>query len=298
MILLTPQCVTARVHHESSPVPGGAVLLVKPDHFKIAYAINPHMREPDGSLKKVDSQRAIQQWESLKSLYESLGLRVDVLGGQEFFPDMVFAANQGFVFWDGKKPSVILSTMASTERQGEIEFFESYYKECGYNTFSLSSYGEHTFEGNGDALLHPNGAFIWGGFGFRTSEAAYEAVARLTQLPVAPLRLVDEHCYHLDTCFSILDEKTVAIQASAFDGESLSRIRAGFERVIEIDAHENREAFAGNCFCPNGKDVVLNPGAPKFVAELKKAGFTVHERDTSEFIKSGGSVFCLKMVVF
>lgn len=272
--------------------------MVGPDHFRIAYAINPHMREADGSLKKVDSVRAQSQWEGLRALYETLGLRVDVLPAQADYPDMVFAANQGFVFWDGDKPCVLLSTMASNERQGEIQYFESYYKECGYGVFHMSSYGGEAFEGNGDALLHPNGAFIWGGYGYRSSEAAYEAVSRLTQLPVAPLRLIDANCYHLDTCFSILNENTVAIQESAFDTDSLMRIRAGFENVIEIGPEENQTAFAGNCFCPNGKDVVLNPGAPKFVAKLTEAGFSVHERDTSEFIKSGGSVFCLKMQVF
>ncbi|MCB0405498.1 MAG: hypothetical protein KDD51_11995 [Bdellovibrionales bacterium] len=272
--------------------------MVRPDCFKIAYAINPHMRAPDGSLKRVDLPRATAQWERLRALYDSLEMRVEMLAAEEGFPDMVFAANQSFVFWDGEKPCAILSTMASAERQGEIQFFEAYFKQRGYGVFHLSSYTTEPFEGNGDALLHPNGAFIWGGHGYRTSESAYETISRLTQLPVAPLRLIDPNCYHLDTCFAILDEKTVAIQESAFDAESLKRIRAGFERVLVIDPEENRLAFAGNAFCPNGKDVILNPGAPKFVAALEASGFRVHESDTSEFIKSGGSVFCLKMVVF
>ena len=39
-------------------------------------------------------------------------------------------------------------------------------------------------------------------------------------------------------------------------------------------------------------------GANEANAKLRSAGFNVVEVDTSEFMKSGGSVFCLKMMVY
>ena len=49
---------------------------------------------------------------------------------------------------------------------------------------------------------------------------------------------------------------------------------------------------------PNGKDIIIQQGARKTVESLKANGFKIHEVDTSEYIKSGGSVFCMKQLLF
>jgi N-dimethylarginine dimethylaminohydrolase len=187
--------------------------------------------------------------------------------------------------------------MRSEFRRAEVSFFQDWYAKQGYAVHLLET-RNCTFEGNGDALLQQSEGLIWGGFGPRTSRASYEEVSRCTGFPVAVLELVSEHFYHLDTCFSILNDQTVAIVPEAFTEAGRQLIAAGFSQVIPIDQREALEAFAGNCHCPNGKDVILHPGSPKLMNLLKKAGFSVHELDTSEFLKSGGSVFCLKMMVF
>src|SRR6187431_222895 len=46
------------------------VVMVHPQHFKIQYAINPHMRDAGGEMKKIDGKRALQQWSSLLRLFE------------------------------------------------------------------------------------------------------------------------------------------------------------------------------------------------------------------------------------
>jgi len=42
--------------------------------------------------------------------------------------------------------------------------------------------------------------------------------------------------------------------------------------------------------------VLLQRGCERTSAALRAAGFTVRELETSEFLKSGGSVFCMKLL--
>jgi N-dimethylarginine dimethylaminohydrolase len=43
---------------------------------------------------------------------------------------------------------------------------------------------------------------------------------------------------------------------------------------------------------------VLQKGSASACADLRRLGFKPVEVDTSEFMKSGGSVFCMKQVVY
>jgi N-dimethylarginine dimethylaminohydrolase len=275
------------------------VLMVSPDHFRVDYAINPYMRGPDGQLNKVDRDRALQQWGALRDTYRRLGLVVETLPGRPELPDMVFAANQSFPFPDPAtgRPAVLMSHMRSAYRQPEVAYFREWYAAQGYAVHALHD-AELCFEGNGDALGHPGLALVWGGYGPRTRPEVYGEISERFGLDVIRLSLECADYYHLDTCFAILDADTVAIQPRAFTAEARRMIAELFGRVIEIDDAECLQTFAGNCHCPNGKDVILQRGSRRFVETLERAGFTVHEVETSEFIKSGGSVFCLKMMLW
>lgn len=273
--------------------------MVSPDFFRVDYAINPYMKDAAGKLNTVDVGKAAEQWNFLKRTYESLGFFVEVIPGQVGLPDMVFAANQSFNFWDdnANRPVVILSHMRAAERSPEVPFFRKWYQDKGYELRELPV-GQGSFEGNGDAIPHPNEKWIWGGYGFRTDKKIYSYLSEISRREFIPLELCSEHFYHLDTCFTLLNENTVAIYPGAFSESSLRLIKDRISDVIEIDQEECLKAFAGNAHCPNGKDVLLNPGAKKFNAELEKRGFRCHFVDTSEFMKSGGSVFCLKMMCY
>ena len=47
----------------------GRVLMTTPDHFRVAYVINPHM---EGNIGTVDRPRARAQWDALRAAYERL----------------------------------------------------------------------------------------------------------------------------------------------------------------------------------------------------------------------------------
>jgi N-dimethylarginine dimethylaminohydrolase len=274
------------------------VLMVSPEHFRVEYAINPFMKNADGELNRVDEGKARIEWAKLRATFEGLGLKVDILSGVEGQPDMVFAANQSFPFRKtGGPKSVVLSKMRSEFRRGEVPHFKDWYEKRGYQVHELSGSGVF-FEGNGDALIQYPYNLVWGGFGHRTSRNAYSYLSEKLGFFIVPLELDLDRHYHLDLCLSILNETTAVVFPEAFHPESLEMIRLGFPNLIEVSTKENLAYSACNCHSPDGKHVITHQGATEFVAKLRAHGFIPIELPTTEFMKAGGSVFCLKMMTF
>lgn len=273
-----------------------AVLVAEPSFFEVAYAINPYMTDPkSGALQQVNKTQAQEQWNTLIKTFRSLGLKVVSLPGIQGLPDIVFTANQSFPFWNvsTSRYEIILSKMRSPERAQEVPFFERFWKEQGFSVHHLEHSG--SFEGNGDAIFSPDHGVVFGGFGPRTDQEVYEELSERFKLNVVRLKLCSSDFYHLDTCFSILSRDVAAIQPQAFSAEGLALLKCFFKTLIEIPYDENKHFFCGNCFSPDGQHVILQDGSPTFLTELKRSGFQVNEVETGEFMKSGGSVFCLKL---
>lgn len=272
--------------------------MVSPQFFNIEYAINAYMTTPSGELNTIDQHLAENQWNKLKKIYFELGFEMHVIDGVKGLPDMVFSANQSFPFWDFRKdkPAVLISNMRSDYRKREVLYFRKLYEEMGYDIHHLNP--KVSFEGNGDALIRPNSKEIYGGFGFRTDKDVYAEIERKTGYEIFFLELNNEYFYHLDTCLSFLNEDTVAIVPEAFTEDGLKLINIKFKNVINIDLNEAKDNFAGNCHSPDGKHVILQKGSQKFLKNLNSHGFTPIEIETSEFMKSGGSVFCMKMMCY
>jgi N-dimethylarginine dimethylaminohydrolase len=275
------------------------ILMVTPTYFDVVYAINPFMKNQDGSLKRVDQKLAFLQWADLKSVYSSLKLEVETIEGVPGLPDMVFAANQSFVYWNAGEncKAVVMAKMASSERQPEVQHFEEFFKQQNYLVQTIpSSVG--FFEGHGDALTVPGANVMFGGVGPRTHVEAYYELSKLTGMHTIILKPVLDSFYHLDTCFSILNHNTVAYVPDAFEPEQNEIIESFFAHKIRIQKNEALEFMGGNCHSPNGKDVILQKGSHRLISDLKNHNFNVHEVDVSEYIKSGGAVFCMKTQIF
>ena len=270
------------------------VLMVEPTYYDVQYVINPHMIEHVG---KVDKEAAYRQWELLKEAYETLHYEVHVLPGVKGLPDMVFAANQTLPFYrsSGEK-GVVLSRMHSEERKPEVAYFQRFFAAQGYETLEIPPKYPGSFEGGGDAIWHFNRYILWAGYGFRTDLEPLRYIQKRLDVPVLALELLDPDFYHLDTCFSVLDERSVLICVEAFQADGLGLIERMFERVIYAPEKEARELMACNAHCPDGKHVLLQKGCEETVVRLQKAGFIPVEIETSEFLKAGGSVYCLKQM--
>ncbi len=275
------------------PAPG-RVLLTSAKHFAVEYVINPHMA---GNVGTVDSGAAQQQWETLRLAYQSIGITVETVDGQPGLCDMVFCANTTLPFHTpvGRR-GVILSRMHAPQRSGEVAHHAAFFREQGYEVVPLPETLTADFEGMGDAIWHPGRYLLWGGYGIRTDAAAYHAVAELLEVPVLLLSLVDEDFYHLDTCFCTLDEESVLIYPGAFDAGGLALIHRVFRRVLEAPEDEARRLFACNAHCPDGAHVLIQRGCNRTVRLLQDTGYTPVELETGEFLKAGGSVFCMKQM--
>jgi N-dimethylarginine dimethylaminohydrolase len=269
------------------------ILMVRPDYFEVQYAINPHMVGPDGKPNKIDKALALKQWSALKQTFEEFGAQVYVMEGQPGFPDMVFCANQIFPFKlpNGKK-SAVLSKMRHPERKGEVAFFKKVLEDLDYTVYFAPDFVT-AFEGMGDALTVPGRKMILGGYGPRTEYEIYPWLSETFGFEVIPLELTHPDFYHLDTCLTVLDSNTVAYVPSAI--KNSDELEKYFPRRIEISEAEAKLFFAGNAFCIDGRNVILQQGAKNFCAELERFKYNPIEVDTREFIKAGGSVFCMKM---
>ncbi|SMF29306.1 dimethylarginine dimethylaminohydrolase family protein [Pseudobacteriovorax antillogorgiicola] len=282
------------------PMPRG-VFFVKPDYFDVDHALNPHMLDADGKPHKISKSLADEQWQALKEVYQGLGLQTKVLAAKQGCPDMVFCANQSFPYLDQQgRPSALMSNMADDTRHAEVESIADSLKNLGFQTSYLPERTPTTLlEGMGDALWVPGKRFICGGYGFRTHASIYESVSRLVDAPILALELKNPKFYHLDTCLSILNETTILACREAFQDSDWQALETVFDQIIMVPLVEaDSPGFACNAHCPDGKHVILQQGNPETERLLELAGFTPIPLDTSEFIKSGGSVFCMKQIYF
>ena len=272
----------------------GRVLLTTPDHFRVEYVINPHMA---GNVGDVDPARARAQWDALKAAYERLGMGVSVVAGVPDLPDMVFCANQTLPYLTpGGSRGAIMGRMHAPQRKPEVEHYARFFRGEGYEVQGLDPDLPGDFEGMGDALWHPGRYLLWGGYGYRTDRAVYDRFAEKLGFPIVALELTDPDFYHLDTCLCPLDEETALYFPGAFTDEGVETIRAHFRRVLEAPEDEARELFACNAHSPDGRHVLIQRGCTTTNGLLRAAGLGPVELDTDEFLKSGGSVFCMKLM--
>jgi len=267
------------------------VLLCPPAYFDVVDQKNPYMSE--GSV--IDRPKAHRQWQTLCWALEEAGCEVVTIPPAPGHEDMVFAANQVFVgFHEGFGRFIVPSRMVHASRQREVPFYVDWYRQRGFKIIEIDLGADH-LEGHGDLLWHPDWSRIYAAYGFRSTRAGVEkfraAMAKLG-ISVVLLRLVDPYCYHLDTCFCPLNNDAVLIYPGAYAPESLAALRSFWSRVHELTADEAHK-FMGNGIVANGR--YLTPYiTPHLKAILDQERLTPVIVETSEFEKSGGSLFCMK----
>lgn len=269
------------------------VLMADPTFFDVTYVINPFMAQHVGG---VDKAVASTQWHAVRDVYIRLGFEVHTLEGVQGLPDMVFMANQSFpVLTEDGETEVILSRMRSTHRKDEVKWVADWYASQGIRTRALASIS--VFEGMGDCLWVPNEKTILAGYGYRTERGAVDALSKQVMARVIPLRLIHPSFYHLDTCLSPIDSDCAFYVPQAFDSASLQRLQVQFKTLVPVPLDEAVQFLACNGHCPDGQHFIVQKGALQTNALARSLGLTVVEVDTSEFMKSGGSVYCMKLML-
>jgi N-dimethylarginine dimethylaminohydrolase len=255
-------------------------LLCRPDHFGVEYAINPWM----DTAVPVDGDLALKQWDNLRGTLAALGHEVNLLTPHAGLPDMVFAANGGFVV-DG---TVYGARFKHPQRAGEAATHRAFYEANGWRIVASSE----TNEGEGDFAYLPEayGGLILAGYGFRTEPDAHAQAQEVLHRPVVSLRLVDPRFYHLDTALAALDDRNITYFPGAFSLAAQGVLAQLFPDALiadEVDAL----AFGLN-LVSDGRNVVLNSEATGMAAKVAAAGYEPVLVDLSELKKGGGSVKC------
>jgi len=278
----------------SMPQPG-SVLMCPPDYYDVVDVKNPFMV---GKAGTVDKALARVQWDGVKDAYTSKGKSVKLIDPVEGLEDMVFCANQTMVGLTTRMERVcLLGRMRHPSRRKEVPYFEKWFKQEGYRIERLKD-ETAMFEGMGDCLWHPGKRLLWGGYGFRTDPEVYKEVANLFEAPVILLRLVNERFYHLDTCFCPLSQESVLIYPSAFDPESLGLILKIFPIVLVAEELEATKLLACNAAVIDSKIALIQKGNEIATRHISAIGIEPVPLETGEFMKSGGSVFCMRMPIY
>lgn len=282
-----------------APLPAsGRVLMVPPAHFEVREAINPHMRAPDGSLHRPDPAAARMQWEGLRRCYESLGWPVLQMEPDPGLPDMVFVANVALPLpacGASGEGAFVPARMRHPLRAREPVLAARFLEGLGLGMRPLP--GEAVFEGQGDALWFPGRRLVIAACGPRTDREAVEALPRATEAPVVGLVLQDERFYHLDTCLCPLDAHRALYVPRAFGPGGRELLGRLFRELVEPPAEEAEELLAANAHCPDGRHVLLEERARGTTRLLEDLGYRVLPLPLSEFIKGGGSAFCMKLML-
>jgi len=262
-------------------MPTPRILMCPPDHYGIEYEINPWMSRE----RQANRDLAIEQWKGLVAILTQLGVEVELLKPAAGLPDLVFTANAALIY----ERRAILSHFRHPQRQGEEPLCAAWFKQHGF-TVELLPEGRF-FEGAGDALFC--GQTLIAGYRIRSDVRSQQLVGELTHHEVIPLELIDEHYYHLDTCFCPLAPGEAIWYAGAFDDYGRRALTERIETLIPVAAEE-AQSFACNAVVV-GRHVVTNTGCPQLHRDLAARGYTPHQTPLSEFVKAGGSAKCLTL---
>lgn len=271
-----------------------AVLMCPPDYFAVVREDNVHM---DVSIQP-DPALARQQWQTIVGYYAAIGIEVYFLEPDPQLPDQCFTANVAWLY--GRQ--VFLPNFKKRERHLERLIVTRWLSDRRHPLVAEMQYvilgdipGDIVFEGGGDAASIPGGPVLLG-YGQRTHRRSVSQLNKRLTVDVVGLRLIDPRFYHLDTCLLVIPAtETILYYPGAFDAESNERIASLPYEALPMD-EADAERFVANGVVI-GSDVVVNEPTAALARTLAKDGLTLHTVDTSEFMKSGGSVRCLTLPI-
>jgi N-dimethylarginine dimethylaminohydrolase len=269
------------------------VLVCPPTYFDVVDRKNPFMTMET----PVDRDKARQQWLTLRQTFEASGLQVHectpLLGAE----DMVFTANPAFAGRNRNGDKVaVASRMKHPSRNVEVPAIIERLTQLGY-AVDVTIPPSVCFEGGGDAVWHPGQNVLFAGYGWRSDAASHSILERVFEAEIVPLRLVDERFYHLDTALCAIDSDTALIVDEAFDKGGLEELQRRFKRLLRVDMNEAL-SMAANAAAGADGSVIIDCAAQMTIEMLQSRGYQLRTVDTSEFRKSGGSVYCMKQYLY
>jgi len=281
----TPMTMQANAH----------ILMCRPQHFAVSYAINPWMDPSSWAREaRVLAAAARREWNALYRTLDNAGAQIELVPSAAGLPDLVFTANAAVVL-DGK---ALLARFRHPERRAEEPRFAATFRKLqarGLIASVRTLPDGLTLEGAGDCVWDDTRNLFWMGYGPRTDEAAKHAVAEEFGTEVLALKLADPSFYHMDTALCPLPGGEVMYVPGAFtaEGRTLIHDRVASDLRIEI-ADDDARQLAANAVAI-GRTLVLSACGDGLRARLAERGYRVQATPLGSFLRSGGSAFCLTL---
>ncbi len=296
------------------------ILMGDPTHFGVYGGANPHTRNVLGVRKKVDSERARQQWHSLARTLIAHGTEVCVIEPHPSISGLVYPANAGFLYpleaaADGATKRFYLANLLPT-RAAEREIYRPFIRSMGYETAEIGSRfeGEADFFPVGEQMIFTHGRiekqrFVprigmppWKRvYGFRSDAGAIEELRAIAQdRTIIELELTLEAHYHGDTVlcsFGPQREFVLAyMEGLATGSQAILRERFG-AKLLPLSIAD-AQLYAANSFQvdQDGKFYLFMPEgiSDELLRRVRERGVEPVLVNVSEFLaKGGGSIKCM-----
>lgn len=271
------------------------ILMCRPEHFGVVYAINPWMDPTEWERdERTLAAASHSQWMALRKTLRDLGARIELVPAVVGVPDLVFTANAAVVM-DRK---ALLARFRHPQRRAEENHLAAAFHSLrarGVLDDIVTLPGDVTLEGAGDCVFDRTRNLFWLGYGQRSDAAAATVVEDVFGIEVAALELVDPRFYHMDTALSALPGGEIMYVPAAFTAEGRAAITTRVPasqriEIAEVDAVQ---------LCANavsiGDTLVMSACSERLRAQLAERGYRVVATPLTSFLRSGGSAFCLTL---
>ena len=281
----------AVIHPATTP----RFLMCPPEHFAVAYTINPWMDPQSWAREEgVLALSSRREWAALRRDLLSLGAAIELVDPVPGLPDLVFTANAAVVL-DCK---VLLASFRHPQRQGEEEHFAQAFnalKARGLIDSVTRLPDGLNLEGAGDCVWDDTRQLFWMGYGPRSDAAAPPVVADVFGVKTVGLELADPRFYHLDTALCPLPRGEILFVPGAFTPQGRATIHALVEphRRIEVPPAD-AACLAANAVAV-GDTLVMPACSEELRAKLAARGYRPLVVPLPSFRRSGGSAFCLTL---
>ena len=271
------------------------ILMCRPEHFGVVYAINPWMHPDDWQHdQRALAEQSHREWDGLRETLSFLGASIEFVPAVAGVPDLVFTANAAVVL-DRK---ALLARFRYPQRREEEGHYKAAFRALQAKGLvdSIHTLPDGlTHEGAGDCVFDQTRNLFWMGYGPRSDIATRRVLEDTFDVEALPLKLADPRFYHMDTALSALPNGEVMYIPGAFtpEGRALIADRVPAAQRIELGI-DDACAFAANTVCI-GNNLIMPGCGPTLRTDLESRGYKVVTVPLGSFQRSGGAAFCLTL---
>ena len=264
------------------------VMLSAPTHLELL-PCNPVAIEHSRNGLSCCPDRASEQHERLKAVFEAAGVRCRLVPPSEGLADLAFTRDATLMTpWGllGLNP-------AAKHRTAEVAHILAAAKRWGVPLLGAISDGH--IEGGDVCLLRP-GLVAIGYSGERTDQRGAEALARLFEVRGwrAILTRFAADFLHLDTQFTMVERNCAIACRESLDSDFLAKVEALRIELLPVTVDEVHKLGA-NIFSLGDGRVISAADNDRVNAALEQRGFTVFRVEIDQFTRCGGGIHCLTM---